>query len=444
MSQGDIVFGSVMQRKTSAPPNPIPTIEGGNSENSVNNNNQENQEIANEYGIQVLHNWIQDMCDPEINFSAKLNRKLPQDWDKSIQISREDLLSKKIGQISLSGLSAPGNLDDISEENEIGESVERMVNIRKSDGTVFEGFYSNGKPHGFFRHLNDYGDLEFFGFFCSGVLQGVCWKSLPGGGFLISQSWTFSGDSLIYLYPDCRTGLVGKFQDSVMEAAQKSEVRGFVETGPKSLILQPQMSRPQGPFFSFEEAHIDNFCRSPTTEDPYEALFVEVKQSKISKAGEGLFAKTDIEVGTIISFYNGLKVRAGFDWEKPTPYRMILDDANDLDVPDDMTSLQSYRASLGHKVCHSFQPNAETDVFFHPRFGLIRCVASLRRIRAGEEILIDYKYNLSSAPAWYKVAWAKHQKIVRGLPDWKSALHMNNIKIGSRRSSWALWIGDDD
>merc|ERR1712106_384762 len=146
----------------------------------------------------------------------------------------------------------------------------RNVNIRKSDGTVFEGVYSHGKPHGFFRHLNDFGDLEFFGCFSHGVLQGVCWKSLPGGGFLISKSWKFSDDGLIYLYPDCRTGLVGKFRDSVMEAAQKSEVLGCHEIGPQNLILQPKMSRPKGPVFSFDEAQQDRFCRSPFTEDPYE------------------------------------------------------------------------------------------------------------------------------------------------------------------------------
>ena len=37
-----------------------------------------------------------------------------------------------------------------------------------------------------------------------GCLLGVCWRSLPGGGFLVSRSWTFSGPNVIYLYPDCR------------------------------------------------------------------------------------------------------------------------------------------------------------------------------------------------------------------------------------------------
>ena len=34
-----------------------------------------------------------------------------------------------------------------------------------------------------------------------------------------------------------------------------------------------------------------------------------MRQSSIKDAGQGLFARTDIEPGTIISFYNGLKVQ---------------------------------------------------------------------------------------------------------------------------------------
>ena len=45
-----------------------------------------------------------------------------------------------------------------------------------------------------------------------------------------------------------------------------------------------------------------------------------------------------------------MKVRAEGDWEKPTPYKMTLDEENDIDLPDSMTSLESYSATLGHKV----------------------------------------------------------------------------------------------
>ena len=46
--------------------------------------------------------------------------------------------------------------------------------------------------------------MEFFGCFVRGVVHGVCWRSLPGGGFLISPDHKFSGPSVTFLYPDCR------------------------------------------------------------------------------------------------------------------------------------------------------------------------------------------------------------------------------------------------
>jgi len=36
-------------------------------------------------------------------------------------------------------------------------------------------------PHGFFRKINEFGEIEFFGCFINGCLRGKCWKSLIGG-----------------------------------------------------------------------------------------------------------------------------------------------------------------------------------------------------------------------------------------------------------------------
>ena len=40
---------------------------------------------------------------------------------------------------------------------------------------------TNWIPHGFFRKINEIGDVEFFGCFIDGHLRGKCWKSLAGG-----------------------------------------------------------------------------------------------------------------------------------------------------------------------------------------------------------------------------------------------------------------------
>lgn len=46
----------------------------------------------------------------------------------------------------------------------------------------------------------------------------------------MSSSTDFTGDDLIYLYPDGLTALVGKFEKGVMKAAHATEVIGIQKT----------------------------------------------------------------------------------------------------------------------------------------------------------------------------------------------------------------------
>ena len=63
----------------------------------------------------------------------------------------------------------------------------------------------------------------------------------------------------------------------------------------------------------------------------------------------------------------------------------------DLDIPHAYIDLAKYCATLGHKANHSFVANAEWALVEHPRFGLIRGLASLEDIKKGDEILINYQ-----------------------------------------------------
>ena len=45
-------------------------------------------------------------------------------------------------------------------------------------------------------------------------------------------------------------------------------------------------------------------------------------------------------------------------------------------------------------------PNCEFDDFDHPRFGPIKCIATMRPINKGEELTINYGYVLTVAPNW--------------------------------------------
>lgn len=70
------------------------------------------------------------------------------------------------------GITSTEELETLEEEPEEGP-----VLIRRADDTVFEGNYEGGQPHGYFRHLNTFGDLEFFGCFYRGTMLGE-WKVL--------------------------------------------------------------------------------------------------------------------------------------------------------------------------------------------------------------------------------------------------------------------------
>ena len=162
----------------------------------------------------------------------------------------------------------------------------------------------------------------------------VCFGVLWLGGHLISS----------HISP--RTGLQGAFCGCDAERARLCEVvdcRGAVQDQVSleefsangttcRQVSVPVMSEPSGDWFTFQPASPAVFCRNPFLKDPYEQLFVQVTctslfhfspfhlslitqlfipygqagESRIFRAGQGLFARCDIEEGTVISFYNGV------------------------------------------------------------------------------------------------------------------------------------------
>jgi histone-lysine N-methyltransferase SETD7 len=93
--------------------------------------------------------------------------------------------------------------------------------------------------------------------------------------------------------------------------------------------------------------------KSPLVPDPYEDLFVIVDDSLIADdAGEGLFAKVDIEPATVVSFYNGIRFKADdpSTASEDSGYKLTLNEDLDIDIPEGMSDINNYRASLAHKV----------------------------------------------------------------------------------------------
>ena len=63
-----------------------------------------------------------------------------------------------------------------------------------------------------------------------------------------------------------------------------------------------------------------------------------------------------------------------------------------LNIPEGLREPHQYRASLGHLINHSPNPNTWFGMIDHPRFGKIRTVAVKADMKAGEELLVDYGY----------------------------------------------------
>ena len=78
-----------------------------------------------------------------------------------------------------------------------------------------------------------------------------------------------------------------------------------------------------------------------------------------------------------------------------------------INLPQEYWGIVQYRATLTHKVNHSFKrANVKFSSAIHPRYGPIRTVVATKDIKKGEEILVDYGYGKDSAiPRWFEQAY---------------------------------------
>ena len=154
-------------------------------------------------------------------------------------------------------------------------------------------------------------------------------------------------------------------------------------------------------------------ARNLLLRDLYEVLHVYVDKSGVQGAGEGLFARRNIGKGSLVAVFNGTRVRRMRTWttfeNRESEFMIRVDGNVDLDIPDELSCVSGYCATLGHKVCHSFENNARFEGLRHPRFGRVMCIMALRDISKGEEIMANYGYSLLKAPSWYRHLYSQHK-----------------------------------
>jgi histone-lysine N-methyltransferase SETD7 len=255
----------------------------------------------------------------------------------------------------------------------------------------------------------------FRGTFVDGQRDGEGVEFIPCLGGTLRGNWSggaLSGSECSYTYPDGQTTLFGTWSNDEMQCASLSRTGALqpaLKRQKKSAVGEPQ-SKPVE--FSYDQSTSTVIASSPLLPDPYEQLAVYVAKSTVSDgSGEGLFARRNFQGGELCAYYNGIRLTHREVDRRPwaaNSNTISLDETTVLDVPAPFDDTASYCASLGHKANHhqKEQVNAEYAPVFNPRFGNIKCVRSIKPIKAGEEICVDYGYT-NQMPAWYR-NWLKN------------------------------------
>ena len=324
--------------------------------------------------------------------------------------------------------------------------------------------------HGFYRSLRCDNSLENFGLFLNGEPSGIWWRSLTGGGYFFGKLNTklqFDDIENGFIYPDLETLLVGAFENDVMVKASERSLENISVSDYG--ILVPRYSEPKPNAFQFylEKTQYDvinelfdsDICKEPTIPDPYESKLLEVKTSLIEDAGQGLFARQNVKQGKVVAYFNGIRTSSenytkssdySISTSQPVSLSKMPNSSNEsykvlenkssenvimFDIPEEYRSTEKYCATLAHKICHSFQPNAIYHYAFHPRFGFIRSAIASRDIKECEEITCDYKYSIhKNPPEWYLKCLKKHLMEVLNLKEEEikskfNQLHPNLITV---------------
>ena len=281
-----------------------------------------------------------------------------------------------------------------------------------------EGFLFNGVFHGLVRRIDMKKfrefrrQLGFVGRFRDGRPFGPCWEYREGGGFIYGipdEEGNFTGPEIAFVFPDLETAFLGEFLDGQMMSAVEAKVASVRLVDE---IMEAEFEILGTEKVSFSQSTKTSLGSNLLVADPYEAKHVQCGVSSVNGGGEGLFALKDIPVDTIVAFYNGVRLPYVLggpkeDWST-SGYKIFVNadytSGLRMDIPADFVHLNRYKATMGHKMNHSFAPNCVEWFAYHPRFGLIPCEKTLRAIKAGEELFLDYEYDPYNCPDWFEPA----------------------------------------
>ena len=204
------------------------------------------------------------------------------------------------------------------------------------------------------------------------------------------------------------TVLIGKFVNGTMIASKQSKiVRERCNKGIKEIeIAKPKEN---SIIYKYQRPTRVNIGDQPRVMDPYTKRNIYIGDGK---KDDGVFAKRDIFKGELVAYYSGLFVNTTEQalytmgtYKNQTEYEfwaihrnlMTFEGKVQIHIPEPYWNISNYRATLGHKLNHSFiKDKTIWGRAFHPRFGHIRSVVAKENIKQGEEMIINYGYRVGT------------------------------------------------
>lgn len=185
-------------------------------------------------------------------------------------------------------------------------------------------------------------------YYSNGVRQGLVWKFLMGGGYIVGNSKsqsTITGSDIGYVYPDTLTSIVGSFEnDALIEGklfdlvdidfGLKCPVPIFA---PSETALSSNVDKSE--IYFYEPANQTSLGKNALQRDPFEEKYLYIATSTIPGAGRGVFLRRNVTKGEVVGFYNGVRL-TGMESkvkheDRRSPYRMD----NEWAVPDQILNI---------------------------------------------------------------------------------------------------------
>eukprot|EP00090_Calanus_glacialis_P042494 TRINITY_DN7535_c0_g1_i5.p1 TRINITY_DN7535_c0_g1~~TRINITY_DN7535_c0_g1_i5.p1 ORF type:complete len:456 (-),score=87.55 TRINITY_DN7535_c0_g1_i5:164-1531(-) len=337
--------------------------------------------------------------------------------------------SPGVGNVTLADLSVMGGRwqDGL---------LEGYGNVTYQDKSVLKGNFHHGCLNGLVTLQEEDGTL-LVGWYHQGELaSGPVWLLYPSregamytyleerlGVNRLSRA-AFTGDTVAWIYPDFKTGIVGQFVAGTMLSAREAEI---MENGEENGIPKINMFLIDAntKIYAFDPSTDMHLSSSPLQRDPYERKLLHVQTSRIPGAGVGVFTNLPVKRNTIIGYFNGIHRHRGeiFKDADKSAYLVEGTHRNEmLDIPEEYQSWQKYQGSAGHLINHGQEGNVDYTECWHPRFGRILCVQTLTDLAPETELLV--KYDVAVDGDGLKMAL-------------KTALHLGHAVSGKSKDQFA-------